>query len=70
MAQNEAQRIYCQNKCIILAVEKIQKNVVFFCNVKKLTNVNFHPMGENWPNLVTLTLTQNQQIRFGLCVHT
>jgi hypothetical protein len=26
----------------------------YFCNLKLLSKVNNHPLGENWPNLVTL----------------
>jgi hypothetical protein len=35
-------------------VEKVVQNFRYFCYLKKLPKVNYHPIGENSPNLVTL----------------
>jgi hypothetical protein len=35
-------------------VEKVAKNVDYFCNFQKMSKVSNRPMGENLPNLVTL----------------
>jgi hypothetical protein len=56
LAQNKiAQPICCQNKHITVTVEKsfpkIRSSSVIF---KKLSKLNYHQVGENSPNLVTL----------------
>jgi hypothetical protein len=34
--------------------ENSPKNLGYFCKSQKLPNLNYHPIGENSPNLVTL----------------
>jgi hypothetical protein len=67
VAQNVAQPIFCQNKYIKDALEKSSQyicatSVIF----KQPPKVKKHPIGKNWPNLVTLvpTYTRPDPIMF------
>jgi hypothetical protein len=56
-AQIVAQPSFCQNQCIIFTLGKVAQNfglLLFFLN---LPNVSNRPLGENSPNLVTLSTT-------------
>jgi hypothetical protein len=55
IAQNVSPSPVCQNKCLTLTVEKIFPNFRASSAIKKYPEyVNSHPLGENWPILVTL----------------
>jgi hypothetical protein len=54
-------------------VEKITHKSVLLLSLKKLPKISNRPMGENWPNLVTLTPTtatadDEQQYLLTLCI--
>jgi hypothetical protein len=57
LAQNTVQPIFCQTHKLTFSVEKSSPKIwalsVFFNNAP----VNYHPIGENSPNLVTLRIT-------------
>jgi hypothetical protein len=55
MAQNVAQRIFCQNEYTTFNAEKSSPKLLsLFVISLKLPKVNSHPTGETSPNLVTL----------------
>jgi hypothetical protein len=57
-AQNVAQPIVCKKYYITLATEKSNpKTWATIVSFQKLSKVNFHPVGENSPNLVTQVIS-------------
>jgi hypothetical protein len=58
IAQNVAQAIICKNLCITGTVEKVALKFALHTSVifKTQPQVNNRPIGQNLPNLVTLTI--------------